>query len=100
MSGHHFGRAWHGTRIEDECPCEQAPCGLVAMGHAHPDCTEHAFARAKTMRQSHRAEDCPGPRPVREQVPAALTRPASEQAPTALTRVLRRTARRLIDRNR
>jgi hypothetical protein len=59
---YHIGRAWSGTEIENTCPCPKAPCGLVIQGQADPDCTQHPIARAKTIRQSHRAEDCPGPR--------------------------------------
>ena len=52
---YHVGRAWVGTRIEDECLCEKAACGLVAV--RHPDCEQHGMN--KTIRQGHRAEDCP-----------------------------------------
>lgn len=55
MLDYHIGRAWVGTRIEDKCPCEKAPCGLVSV--PHPDCDQHTIR--KTIRQSHRAEDCP-----------------------------------------
>lgn len=58
----HIGRSWSGTPLEDECPCTKAPCGLVVMGEAHPDCAEHPPARSKSMRQIHAEGDCPGPR--------------------------------------
>lgn len=54
----HSGRAWSGHVTEDACPCEQAPCGLVVIGQLDGECTEHTGF--KTMRQSHRAEHCPG----------------------------------------
>ncbi len=56
----HIGRSWVGSRLEDECPCEQEPCGLVSQRNAHPDCAEHPVQRGKSIRQSHRAGDCPG----------------------------------------
>lgn len=56
----HIGRAWEGHDIEDACPCPQEPCGLVAMDATDPECVEHPAVRAKSTRQGHRAEDCPG----------------------------------------
>jgi hypothetical protein len=56
----HSARSWAGTEIEDACPCPKAPCGFVVglqpFGGA---CDQHTVV--KTIRQSHRAEDCPGP---------------------------------------
>lgn len=58
MSKFHVGRSWRGPgHLEEDCPCEKAPCGLVA--ERHPDCDAHDLS--KTIRVSHRAEDCPGP---------------------------------------
>ena len=54
----HFGRSFANTHIEDECPCEKAPCGLVDRYDL--DCAEHNPMSAKTMRQGHFAEQCPG----------------------------------------
>lgn len=59
-AGTHVGRAWAGHSIEDECPCLQQLCGLVDYGLAHPDCEHHPASRMKSMRQGHRAKDCPG----------------------------------------
>jgi hypothetical protein len=54
----HSGRAFSGTAIEDACPCPQAPCGLVDGAQPRDSgCVQHAFN--KTIRQSHRASDCP-----------------------------------------
>lgn len=53
----HFGRRWEGHEIEDSCPCNQAPCGLIEI--PDPDCPHHSFLAARTMRQVHRADDCP-----------------------------------------
>jgi hypothetical protein len=65
-----MGRAWSGHEIEDACPCEQEPCGLVAT--PDPECVQHS--RAKTIRQSHPAESCPalgaGITWINEDVPA------------------------------
>ena len=55
----HYGRQWSGHLIEDECPCTQAPCGLVAGFLVATDCPQHAPKAAKTMRQGHEAEKCP-----------------------------------------
>ncbi len=56
----HGGRAFTGTAIEVDCPCEKAPCGLVILQRADPGCTQHPQKRAKTMRQGHTADRCPG----------------------------------------
>ncbi|MFR9767083.1 hypothetical protein [Nocardia sp. SC052] len=62
---YHSGRCWPpGTAIEDECPCPKEACGLVDLQRAVPECEHHPFWRAKSMRQGHRAEDCPGTRQI------------------------------------
>lgn len=53
----HAGRSWHGHEIEDQCPCPQESCGLVAVGKTHPDCTQHGMGRS--LRQGHWPEECP-----------------------------------------
>jgi hypothetical protein len=58
-SGNHIGRSFNGTRLEDNCPCKKAPCGLVIQDDIDSACTEHPAERAKSIRQSHRAEECP-----------------------------------------
>jgi hypothetical protein len=57
---HHIGRSFSGTRIEDACPCPKGPCGLVDSAKSVDQCEHHPMWRSKTIRQSHRAEDCPG----------------------------------------
>lgn len=59
FSGNHIGRSFNGTRLEDNCPCPKAPCGLVIQDEIDPACTEHPGERAKSIRQSHRADECP-----------------------------------------
>lgn len=59
MSGGHVGRSFTGHGLEDECPCPQAPCGLVEMGTVDPKCPQHTWTAAKTMRQGHPAKHCP-----------------------------------------
>jgi len=54
----HVGRSWSGHRIEDACRCIKTPCGLVA--EENPDCDQHGWKAARTLRQSHRADECPG----------------------------------------
>lgn len=56
----HIGRSFTGTRIEDACPCEKAPCGLVDTTGIDPECTQHPWQRGNTIRQQHQPEDCPG----------------------------------------
>lgn len=56
----HVGRSFNDTRLEDDCPCPKAPCGLVVSDNAAEDCPEHPWHRAKTIRQSHLGENCPG----------------------------------------
>jgi uncharacterized small protein (DUF1192 family) len=58
-ASHHIGRSWDSHPLEDACPCPQEPCGLVDREKADPTCTQHAAGRCKTMRQGHRAGDCP-----------------------------------------
>lgn len=60
MGPMHVGRAWHGHDIEDTCPCPQEPCGLVDPGRADPECQHHPVGRAKSIRQGHKASECPG----------------------------------------
>ena len=59
MSWHH-GRWWTGHKIEDECPCAQEACGLVDFDKRDPDCPQHQMT--KTIRQGHRASECPATR--------------------------------------
>jgi hypothetical protein len=59
FAGHHIGRSFSGHPLEDECPCPQESCGLVAYERIDPDCPQHAAKLIKTMRQGHRVEDCP-----------------------------------------
>lgn len=60
----HVGRAYVGHTIEDNCPCPKADCGLVSIDAQDPDCPEHAFQAAKTLRQGHAARDCPALSPL------------------------------------
>ena len=59
----HRGRGWEGHDLEDSCPCPQEECGLIASTTTTGDCPQHGFAAAKTLRQSHRADQCPGATP-------------------------------------
>lgn len=59
VSEWHYGRSWTGHKIEDECECPQAPCGLVEGFQVANDCPQHSPTAAKTMRQGHVATDCP-----------------------------------------
>lgn len=56
----HIGRTFTGHATEDECPCPQAECGLVDVQHTNPACTQHPPAAAKSIRQGHAADQCPG----------------------------------------
>lgn len=73
FTGLHVGRSWEGTAIEDACPCPKAPCGLVDTSALPlPTCEQHNpvhAAAAKTMRQIHAAEMCPGSRAEPESRP-------------------------------
>ena len=60
VEGMHVGRSWTGHHLEDSCPCPQEPCGLVSISKADPSCPEHPEMRAKTIRRSHPASECPG----------------------------------------
>lgn len=59
---YHLGRSFVGTRLEDDCPCPKAPCGLVLSDGigSEVECPQHSLAAAKTIRQMHHADDCPG----------------------------------------
>lgn len=58
----HIGRSWTGHPLEDACPCPKAPCGLVVLEQASPECDQHSSnpLQARTMRQIHDSEHCPG----------------------------------------
>jgi hypothetical protein len=58
----HVGRSFPGMRndIEAACPCPKAPCGLVVQDEITEACGQHHWSAAKTMRQSHPADACPG----------------------------------------
>lgn len=55
----HIGRSWDSTHLEDSCPCPKTACGLVARDRVNPLCSQHPPGACKTIRQSHRAADCP-----------------------------------------
>lgn len=61
--GTHIGRSWAGHDLEDDCPCPKAPCGLVVQETVAEECDQHPIQAAKTMRQSHRADQCPSAQP-------------------------------------
>lgn len=54
----HVGRSFEGHSIEDDCPCEQAACGLVVDATIVRDCPQHGLHAGRTLRQSHMAGDC------------------------------------------
>ncbi|MEU9661886.1 hypothetical protein [Streptomyces chartreusis] len=64
--GNHVGRSFPGMAndIEAACPCPKAPCGLVIQDEVTEACGQHHWSAAKTMRQSHPAEQCPGAAPA------------------------------------
>jgi hypothetical protein len=65
--GSHIGRSWDGHGIEDDCPCPKAPCGLVVQETVSEACDQHPLSACRTMRQSHRADQCPAqPQPAPE----------------------------------
>lgn len=55
---YHVGRSWSGTELEDVCPCEKAPCGLVVSTNS--SCPQHSPLAIKTIRQMHTEDNCPG----------------------------------------
>ncbi|MGY0067694.1 hypothetical protein ACWZEH_12880 [Streptomyces sp. QTS137] len=59
----HIGRSFRGMSndIEANCPCPKARCGLVVQEEVVEACGQHHWSAAKTMRQSHPADQCPGP---------------------------------------
>ncbi len=62
ITGNHIGRSWTTHEIEDNCPCGKAACGLVITDEISEQCDQHHWSAAKTTRQSHPAERCPGAR--------------------------------------
>lgn len=56
---YHIGRSWAGTEIEQRCRCRKAACGLVDTAFVDPNCDQHAFRFARTIRQTHHHYDCP-----------------------------------------
>ncbi|MEF9521336.1 hypothetical protein [Streptomyces sp. RB13] len=57
-AGDHVGRDFTGTRLETDCPCPKARCGLVLRDRIRGDCPHHADPIS--MRQSHTDRTCPG----------------------------------------
>lgn len=57
----HVGRSWHGHPLEDTCPCPKASCGLAIVADRINDstCPQHGSDAAQTIRQAHRAAECP-----------------------------------------
>lgn len=55
----HMGRSWSDTRLEDDCLCPKAPCGLVDPENVAPLCPQHGYGTARTMRQLHDSNKCP-----------------------------------------
>lgn len=58
MDNYHIGRSWSGNRLEKDCPCVNAACGLVSI--PSEDCDQHHYTATKTMRQIHDVDNCPG----------------------------------------
>ncbi|MCF0086656.1 MULTISPECIES: hypothetical protein [unclassified Streptomyces] len=58
----HLGRSFRGMSpdIETACPCPKAACGLVIREQVTKKCREHHVSAAKTIRQTHTADQCPG----------------------------------------
>lgn len=56
----HMGRSWTGHELEDQCPCLKERCGLVSDRGIDPECPQHGYMAARTMRQLHDARHCPG----------------------------------------
>ncbi|MEY9873337.1 hypothetical protein ABH931_002819 [Streptacidiphilus sp. MAP12-33] len=81
----HIGRCWGDTEIEDACPCPQEACGLVDPVRADPECDQHGPGTHKTMRQGHRSDQCPGPRP--EITPMDALRQRADRARSELHRL-------------
>jgi len=61
VNNKHIGRSWTSRHLEDACPCPHAPCGLVVYDTVDPNCDQHHWSAAKSMRLGHSAADCPGP---------------------------------------
>lgn len=77
----HVGRAWTGHALEDECPCPQEPCGLVAQDKIVDECPQHAVHAGKTLRQSHSPDNCPGPAAPKTRVQRGLRKVGPAPAP-------------------
>ncbi|MEV5368964.1 hypothetical protein AB0N12_06325 [Streptomyces albogriseolus] len=76
LTGNHIGRSFPGMTadIEAACPCPKAPCGLVIQDEVTEACGQHHWTAAKTMRQSHPADECPAA------VSAAVAPPTTQAA--------------------
>ncbi|MET9776093.1 hypothetical protein ABZ023_17865 [Streptomyces sp. NPDC006367] len=71
----HIGRSFPGMEphLEAACPCPKAPCGLVVEEQASEACGQHHYTAAKTMRQSHPADECPAVKPEQPTYPYCYT---------------------------
>ncbi|MEU4051311.1 hypothetical protein AB0F09_19190 [Streptomyces olivaceus] len=94
----HIGRSFRGMAadIEAACPCPKAPCGLVVEDGVTEACDQHHWSAAKTMRQSHPADQCPAAdvpvpsaEPLREQLLAAIAASRTTTDPAGLRERLR-----------
>lgn len=58
-TGWHISRAFGPDPFAADCPCGKAPCGFIDWDRIDPDCPQHAWQAAKTIRANHEAKDCP-----------------------------------------
>lgn len=58
-AAYHVTRSTGPSDLEAGCPCPKEPCGGVDTARANPDCDQHPASRSKTMRNIHRADQCP-----------------------------------------
>jgi hypothetical protein len=57
--GYHVARGCGPSELEADCPCPTEPCGAVDTRRTVAACEQHPAERARTMRQIHRADQCP-----------------------------------------
>jgi hypothetical protein len=102
MTEHHIGRSFPGLTpdIEAACPCPKAPCGLVIREQVTPACDQHHVSAAKTIRQTHTADECPGAPAPSMSVPEAEAALAPLEAKVRAGREVQQTGSRAALRDR
>jgi hypothetical protein len=68
FEGYHISRSFNDSllkgapvqdKLEHDCPCPKAPCGLVDTSTVSEACDQHHWSQARTIRHMHPVNLCP-----------------------------------------